>query len=109
MHQIFEHEAEFAVGFVFDQDEEAQFEDGQYGKVYYVNPVAVVEQTMSNSRSFRKRFKLTERDRLIAIAAHEFVHGGIGLLYHDESFASKQTDVMATVMKHRRQFNWCFR
>lgn len=109
LHRIFEHEAEFAIGFVFDQDEEAQFEDGQYGKVYYVNPVTVVEQTMSNSRSFRKRFRLTERDRLIAIAAHEFVHGGLNCSWHDETFAARQTGVMATVMKHRRHFNWCFR
>ena len=57
---------------------EAQFEEGQYGTVYYVNPVMVVEQWTSGSRSFRKRFKLTERDRLISIAAHEFVHGGCG-------------------------------
>jgi hypothetical protein len=108
LHRIFEHEAEFAIGFVFTADEEAQFEEGQHGKVYFLNPVTVVEQKSSGSRSFRKRFRLTDRDRLIAIAAHEFVHGGLGFRYHDESFASKQTDVMAMVMRHRRRFNWCF-
>jgi len=108
LHRIFEHEAEFAIGFLFNSDEEAQFEEGRYGKVYFLNPVVVVEQKSSGSRSFRKRFRLTERDRLIAIAAHEFVHGGLGFRYHDESFAAMQTDVFATVMKHRRKFNWCF-
>ena len=108
LHRIFDDEADFAIGFVFDTEAEAQFEEGQYGTVYYVNPVMVVEQWTSASRSFRKRFKLTERDRLISIAAHEFVHGGCGYEYHDESFAGKQTDVMAVVMKHRRRFNWCF-
>lgn len=29
LHRIVEHEAEFAIGSVFDQDEEAQLEDGQ--------------------------------------------------------------------------------
>lgn len=108
LHRIFEHEAEFAIGFVFTADDEAQFEEGRYGKVYFLNPVTVVEQKSSGSRSFRKRFQLTERDRLIAIAAHEFVHGGLGFRYHDEPFASRQTDVMAVVMRHRRKFNWCF-
>jgi hypothetical protein len=108
LHRVFDHEAEFAIGFVFAADDEAQFEDGQFGKVYFLNPVVVVEQKSGGSRSFRKQFKLTERDRLIAIAAHDFVHGGLGFGYHDESFAGKQTDVMALVMKHRRKFNWCF-
>jgi hypothetical protein len=108
LHRLFDHEAEFAIGFVFDTEAEAQFEEGRYGTVYSVNPATVVEQKGSGSRSFRKRFKLTERDRLISIAAHEFVHGGCGYRYHDESFAGKQTDVMAMVMKNRRLFNWCF-
>jgi hypothetical protein len=47
--------------------------------------------------------------RRLLYLPHEFVHGGMGFRYHDESFAAKQTDVMATVLKHRRQFNWCFR
>lgn len=108
LHRIFQHEAEFAIGFVFTADDEAQFEEGQYGKVYFLNPVVVVEQKSSGSRSFRKRFRLTERDRLIAIAAHEFIHGGLAIRYHDETFAARQTDVFATVMRHRRKFNWCF-
>ncbi len=108
LHRIFEHEAEFAIGFVFTADDEAQFEEGQYGKVYFLNPVVLVEQKSSGSRSFRKRFRLTERDRLIAIAAHEFIHGGLGFRHHDETFAARQTDVMAMVLKNRRKFGWCF-
>ena len=108
LHRLFDCDAEFAIGFAFDSEAEAQFEEGRFGTVYYINPITVVEQSNSGSRSFRKRFKLTERDRLISVAAHEFVHGAFGHRYHDESFAATQTDVMAVVMKHRRQFNRCF-
>lgn len=111
MHRLFDHEASFSVGFIFDDGDisctEAQFENGDYGKVYYLNPAVVAEQRYSMSRAFKKRFKLTERDRLIAIAAHEFVHG-LGYGWHDERYANQLTDILAKVMKHRKRFNWCF-
>jgi hypothetical protein len=108
MHRLFDREAEFSIGFIFDDGEsEAECEDRSYGLVYYLNPCKVVEQSASCSKSFRKRFKLTERDRLIAIGAHEFVHA-LGYGWHDESYACKLTDVLAVVMKHRKRFNWCF-
>jgi hypothetical protein len=112
MHRLFDHEASFSVGFLFDSGDigatEAQFEKGDFGVVYYLNPVQVVEQKYTYSKSFKKRFKLTERDRLISIAAHEFVHG-LGYGWHDERYANKLTDVLAKVMKHRKRFNWCFK
>ena len=112
MHRLFDHEASFSVGFLFDVGDigatEAEFEKGDYGVVYYLNPVQVVEQKYTFSKSFKKRFKLTERDRLISIAAHEFVHG-LGYGWHDERYANKLTDVLAKVMKHRKRFNWCFK
>lgn len=111
MHRLFDHEASFSVGFIFDDGDvactEAQYEQGDFGKVYYLNPAIVAEQRYTTSKSFKKRFKLTERDRLIAIAAHEFVHG-LGYGWHDERYANQLTDVLAKVMKHRRRFNWCF-
>jgi len=111
MHRLFDHESTFSVGFIFDDGDllctEAQYEKGDFGQVYYLNPAEVAEQRSSLSKSFKKRFKLTERDRLISIAAHEFVHG-LGYGWHDERYANQLTTVLAKVMKHRKRFNWCF-
>jgi hypothetical protein len=109
MHRLFDHESEFAVGFIFSEDPiEAEFEDGQFGKVYYISPAKLIEQTYTYSKSWKKRFKLTERGRHLSIAAHEFVHG-LGYNYHDENYANKLTDVLATIMDNRKQFNWCWK
>lgn len=111
MHRLFDHEGSFSVGFIFDDGDllctEAQYEKGDFGQVYYLNPAVIAEQKYSASKSFKKRFKLTDRDRLISIAAHEFVHG-LGYGWHDERYANQLTTVLATVMKHRKRFNWCF-
>lgn len=107
LHRLFEHEADFALGFVFDESAEAEFESGDYGKVYYLNPAKVVEQKASSSKSFKKRFLLTERNRLLMIALHEFVHG-VGLGPHDENYANKLTDMAWKVLDERKRFNWCF-
>lgn len=108
LHRMEGLEQEFAIGFVFSDDCEAQYEKTrEYGVVYYLNPAEVATQKNSESKSFRKRFALTERDRLLAIAVHEFVHG-LGFSGHDENYAGKLTDVFARVMKERKRFNWCF-
>jgi hypothetical protein len=111
MHRLFDREAEFSIGFIFDEGEtgstEAECEQGDYGLVYYLNPCRIVEQSGTYSKSFKKRFKLTERDRLISIGAHEFVHA-LGYGWHDEGYANRLTEVLAVVMKHRKRFNWCF-
>lgn len=112
MHRLFDHEGEFSIGFIFDEGDvyatEAECEQGDYGLVYYLNPCKIVEQSGSYSKSFKKRFLLTERDRLVMIGLHEFVHA-VGNSWHDETYANKLTDMGAFVMKHRRRFNWCFR
>lgn len=108
LHRLFKYEAAFSIGFVFSEDEEAQFERGKFGHVYYVNPIMVVQQKNSSSRSLRRRFLLTERDRLLALAVHEFTHGQ-GLSMHDQTYANRLTDNFAMVMKHRKSFNWCFK
>jgi len=107
LHRLFDHEADFALGFIFDETAEAEFENFDYGKVYYLNPAKVVEQSSSNSKSFKKRFQLTERNRLLMIALHEFVHG-LGLGPHDEDYANRLTDMAWKVLDERKRFNWCF-
>lgn len=112
VHRLFDREDEFSIGFIFDVGDvgstEAEHEEGDYGRVYYINPCRIVEQVGSYSKSFKKRFLLTERDRLIMIGVHEFVHG-TGNSWHDETYANRLTDYAAFVMKHRKQFNWCFK
>lgn len=112
IHRLWNYEAEFSIGFIFDEGElyatEAECENGDYGLVYYLNPCVIVEQTGSYSKSFKKRYKLTERDRLIMNGVHEFVHA-TGLSWHDETYANRLTDYAAFAMKHRKRFNWCFR
>jgi hypothetical protein len=105
LHKLFAHEADFSIGFVFSDDAEAQHERGEYGTVYYINPAVVVET--EQTRSFKKRFKLTERNRLLAIAAHEFLHGQ-GLGDHNEEYAGRLTDMFATIMDNKSRFTWCF-
>jgi len=113
MHRTFQKDGDFAIGFIFSDDEcgtEAEFEpNGPYGNAYYLNPAKIAVQKNSNSRSFKKRFALTERNRLISIALHEFVHGAFGFHYHDEAYSSCLTDSMAKIMDNRSDFNWCFK
>lgn len=109
LHTMFEVEGDFGVGFIFSDTDEAQFEQtNEYGKIYYVNPAVIVGQESSNSRSFKKAYKLNERGRLIATAAHEFVHG-MGYSIHDEEYSSKFTDIMGHVLTHASKFAWCFK
>ena len=54
-------------------------------------------KTESTLLNVRKRFRLTERERLICVIADEFVHGGCGYRYCDDAFAGKQTDMMVIV------------
>lgn len=108
LHRIFDVEAEFSIGFIMSEDCVAEYEDGEYGKVYYLNPAKVVEQTGSASKSFCKRWKLTDHDELIMTGLHEFIHG-LGRSYHDEQYAVKLTDMAAKVLKHKKRFGWCFK
>lgn len=108
MHRVFDHKDDFGIGFIFDDETTAEHEEGEFGRVYYISPAEIVTQASSNSKSFKKRFALTERNRLLAVAAHEFVHG-LGYDSHDESYASKLTSVMAKVLDERKRFNWCFK
>jgi len=109
LHRTFDHEADFAIGFIFPEDEtEAEFEEGRFGRVYYIAPALLVEQSTTYSKSWKKRFALTERNRVLSVAVHEFVHG-LGFGTHDEEYAGKLTDLMAKVMDNRKDFNWAWR
>ena len=103
LHRLTDRSAAFSTGFVFDHSDEhttlAMFERHNGNNVYYINPTLA---------KFKKRFALTDRDTLIALAAHEFVHGSYKLSYHDEDFAARLTLLMALVMKNRKRFNKCF-
>ena len=107
MHRLFDKEGDFAIGFVFDDTVEAEWESGQFGAVYYINPAVVVEQSLSASKSFKKRFALTERNRFLMLALHEFVHG-CGCQYHDENYANKLTHMAIKVLDQKKRFSWCF-
>jgi hypothetical protein len=75
LHSLFNVSGQFSVGFIVSDDCEAEHEVGDYGRVYYLAPAKIVSQSSSNSRSFKARFKLTEKDRLISLGVHELVHG----------------------------------
>ncbi len=107
LHRLYEVETEFGIGFVFDDEALAQRETtNEYGTVYYLNPAMIVQQKASKSQSFKKRHKLTDRNTLLAIAAHEFVHHFADS--HNEEYAGKFTEVMGRVLDARKDFNWCF-
>jgi hypothetical protein len=108
LHQMLAVTDPFSLGFVFDEDSEAEYEQSSaYGRTFYLNPAVIVQQKDSSSRSMKKRFKLTEKYRIISIAVHEFVHG-LGLIDHDEAYANRLTDVNALVMANLKQFMKCF-
>ncbi len=93
LHQLDNRAGDFSVGFVFDDESEAESErSGAYGQVYYVNPV----------KDSKPRYESpwSARYALISLAAHEYVHGAYGLGEHDEDYAGKLTDVMALCQEH---------
>jgi hypothetical protein len=103
LHQLRNRSGEFSVGFVFDDENEAEAEQtSAYGWVYYINPV----------KDGKPRFGDLWRERhgLISLAAHEFVHGALGLGEHDEDYADALTDVLATCVAHASELGelcWC--
>lgn len=110
VHKLLDVSGDFAIGFVVSEECRAQYESGDYGVVYYLNPVEVIKQKSSNSRSLKTRLKLTDKDEIIASAVHEVVHGmGDEYSLHNERYANKLTDAFAIVMKNRQRLMKCFR
>ncbi len=111
MHQILESNkvnvpSTFSVGFVFSENTEALYHQKDGEVTYYLNPCSIA-QDRTGTR-FKKRFLLTEKERIISIAVHEIVHA-LGYEYHDEDYACKLTELFAVAMKNRTKFNACFR
>jgi len=108
LHRLFDVEDSFSIGFIFDDDRAAEREvSDRFGVVYYISPVKVVEQCYGTSRSFKKSWKLTDRNALLVTATHEFVHRYCS--WHDEYYANKFTEMISVVMDNRKDFNWCFK
>jgi len=99
LYQLHNVSGEFSVGFVFDDESEAEHETGVYGRVYYLNPAKIVETNGRRCMEARYTSAWSNRHNLIALACHEFVHG-LGFKDHDEDYASKLTDVTQMAMKH---------
>ena len=117
LHALFEKRGAFSVGFVFDEDEDgepcqAMYEDhGEIGDVYYVAPCKLTHAPNGTSESSRKlvvRWDKSDKWSILAVAAHEFVHGE-GLGYHDERYAARLTQVLGTVLKNKDRFAHCFK
>ena len=110
MHRLFGHEDTFAIGFFFPgEDDEgvvAQHEEGQYGRVYYINPA---ERKDGKLRNHWKWSQTRGRIDLILAALHEFIHGK-GYENHDERYAAALTRMAGDVMiaSHKGHFKWCF-
>lgn len=102
LHQLRDHAAEFSVGFVFDEESEAEHErSSAYGRVYYINPARIANDT----NRFEPRYDSLAKSRhwIISVACHEFVHG-LGHKEHDEDYAGVLTEVAA--LASRTQTSW---
>lgn len=99
LHYLYRIDKPFSVGFIFDEQLDAESESGAYGQVYYINPCKVTKE------SHTQKFTKADRFDVLASAAHEFVHGAFDLSYHNEDFANRLTEVMGTVMKHHNTFS----
>ena len=111
VHRLVGHKDTFSVGFILDDDREAEYEKTErYGKVYYVNPAVVVMQASSCSRSLKKRWKFNNAGRymILAAAVHEVVHG-LGYDWHDEAFSSKITTLIGLALASKKRFHACFK
>ena len=94
----------FQIGFVFSESSLACYSGER--AAFLLNPAKLVSQSASASRSFKKRYKLTDRAELLSIAAHEYVHRDHSP--HDEEYARRLTHLMGRVLKNVKDFNWCF-
>jgi hypothetical protein len=112
LYELHDLEGSFSVGFIFDEDVKAECEQSsEYGLVYYLSPAAIVKNQKFGSRSFKARYSSawTNRHEIMALAAHEFVHGAFGIGQHTEDFAAKLTEVMGVMMAHAREFSPFYR
>jgi hypothetical protein len=112
LYELHDLEGSFSVGFIFDEDVKAECEESsEYGLVYYLSPAAIVKNQKFGSRSFKARYSSawTSRFEIMALAAHEFVHGAFGISQHTEDFAAKLTEVISVMMANVRVFSPFYR
>lgn len=110
IHRLFCNRDDFAVGFIFDDSREAEYETGgPYNTVYYLNPATIRTNTLNGGRSLAKRWKLTSAGKyaLLMTAVHEFTHTQIQ--EHDEDYANALTTNAAVVLGNIKKFHRCFR
>lgn len=116
VHRILERSAAFSVGFSFCRMEEEGYTRAQYvnssdfGSVYFLTP-AVYDESCPTKQKVRPVLNLgnkADRMQIIALAAHEVVHG-MGFDSHDEAYASQLTEVMGRLLPHYGTLKACFR
>lgn len=103
--ELVEYKGEFSVGFIFDEDAAALFENTtKYGPVLYINPIQVTKQQNSQSRSLKRSRNFTAAGKwsIIADCIHEFTHM-LGYESHNEDFANKITDLFALALHKRSE------
>jgi len=105
LHDVFECSQLFNVGFVFSKSCEALRVQESGMVTYFINPAELVRHNATTS--IKNRFMLTDRNKLLSIATHEFVHHECP--GHDETFASRFTDAFNVVLDNRKEFNSCFK
>lgn len=116
VHRILRHSASFSVGFSFCRMEDGEYTRAQhccssdFGTVYFLTP-AVFDEACETKQKVRPVLNLRnqeDRMQIIALAAHEVVHG-MGYGSHDESYAAKLTEVMGQLLPHYNTLKACFR
>lgn len=92
----------FSVGFIFTEEPvEAEWEKDAEGETIYVKAADVVRHP-GRSPVIKAKWSLTGNAiwDLVSYAAHEFVHM-LGYGTHDENYAGKLTEVLATCLRER--------
>ena len=95
----------FAIGFIFSEETEAEYEQRDGQRIVYVNP-AVIERKAGRSRTLKNRWKFSAAGnwQLLATAIHEWTHF-LGRRIHDEDFAGSQTELTGKVLANRTKFS----
>jgi hypothetical protein len=108
IHSIFNDTEDFTVGFIFDENAEAEHEHDEHGHAFYIAP-AVVRYNRMEGRSLAKRWKFTPAGKmaLVMVALHEYVHKTQSA--HDENYANILTDMAGVILKEKQRFHKCFR
>jgi len=110
LYRLDERNGTFRVGFIFDDETNAEYEVEDGITTYYINPANFTMKWngRADAPSWTNRWKTSAQSHeLISLAAHEYAHQrGFG---HDEEYASELTRVMGLVCKHIADFRACFK